>query len=183
MPRLDRINRRLLELLQRDGRMSLTELARHVGRSETTVRDRLASLQSAGILQGYQALVDENALGFRVRAFVRGSCKWEDIPQVQERLRAVPQVMGVSLTGGGRPILMEVLVQDLEELVPLLQQRIAPAGLEDLEVEPVLQTLVRHRPVPVGDRIPSREGEATTNLVRGRGRTSLPPALWAPQNG
>lgn len=161
--------------------MSLTELARHVGRSETTVRDRLASLQSAGILKGYQALVDEDALGYRVRAYVRGRCDMADIQEVHERLEAVPQVMSVSLTGGARPLLVEVLVPELENLVPLLQQRLSGAGLRDMEVEPVLQTLVRHRPVPVGDRAtPAREREAERQENGRSPARSLPPALWSP---
>jgi DNA-binding Lrp family transcriptional regulator len=55
MARIDEVNLQILRLLQSNGRMSLAELAVTVGRSESTVRERVNSLELDGFLMGYQA--------------------------------------------------------------------------------------------------------------------------------
>lgn len=147
MRRVDHVNMGLLALLQADGRMSLAELARRVGRSETTVRDRLASMQSAGVLRGVHARVDEAALGYHARAVVRARC--EDVQEARERLLTLPQVRGAVVTAGDRPLLLDVLERDLPALGRALQE-LGEAGLEDVVVDPVMGTLVPRRAVPLG---------------------------------
>lgn len=146
MVRLDSVNRRILEILQEDGRISLSELARRIGRSETTVRDRLRSLQSSHVLQGCQAVVDEHALGYPVRAFVRADLDLERLEELHRNLERMPQVVSCAITAGPRPLLVEVLTPDLQHIVPDLQARLGGWGLRRVQVEPVLRTLMSHRP-------------------------------------
>ena len=58
---LDGIDRRILRVLQRDGRISLQELGERVGLSATPVARRLRALEAAGVIRGYAALIDEAA--------------------------------------------------------------------------------------------------------------------------
>src|SRR6187431_2162346 len=67
--RLDAIDRKILKELQADGRMTNVELAQRVGISAPPCLRRVRALEEAGYIKGYQALLDEKALGFEVAAF------------------------------------------------------------------------------------------------------------------
>jgi DNA-binding Lrp family transcriptional regulator len=67
--RLDSIDRNILHELQQDGRITNVELARRVGISAPPCLRRVRSLEEAGLIRGYRALLDEKALGCEVTAF------------------------------------------------------------------------------------------------------------------
>ena len=67
---IDDIDRRLLEILQRDGRTRRNDLAERVGLSLPSVSDRLRKLEDAGYITGYAALVDPKLLGKDITAFI-----------------------------------------------------------------------------------------------------------------
>lgn len=69
MKRLDAIDRQILSELQRDGRITNVELARRVGMSPPPCLRRVRSLEEAGFIRGYRALLDEKMLGCEVTAF------------------------------------------------------------------------------------------------------------------
>jgi Lrp/AsnC family leucine-responsive transcriptional regulator len=63
MPELDRIDRRILDLLQRQGRVSMTELAEHIGLSASPCAERVKRMERDGVITGYHAHVSPEALG------------------------------------------------------------------------------------------------------------------------
>src|SRR5689334_12380594 len=67
---IDDIDRRLLEILQRDGRTRRNDLAERVGLSLPSVSDRLRKLEEGGYITGYAALVDAKRLGKDITAFI-----------------------------------------------------------------------------------------------------------------
>lgn len=71
---LDEVDWRLLEELQRDGRLSFNELSRRVALSAPAVAERVRRLESRGVITGYHAEVDPAAVGLRVTALVRLQC-------------------------------------------------------------------------------------------------------------
>src|SRR5262245_50760205 len=70
-PSLDDVNRRLLVALSRDGRRPAAALAKDLGLSRQAVTERIRELEARGIIRGYRADVDPQALGLSVRAQVR----------------------------------------------------------------------------------------------------------------
>ena len=70
-PLLTKLDWKLLELLQKDGRMSISDLAKQVNRSRSNVSEHLEKLEDSGILTGITVKVDMNKLGFGISAFVR----------------------------------------------------------------------------------------------------------------
>ena len=68
---IDEIDRRILELLQEDARLSNAALATEVGLTVSTVHERVKKLEKKGIIKGYVALVDAEALGKPITAFIR----------------------------------------------------------------------------------------------------------------
>lgn len=149
MVQLDSTNLRLLDLLQKDARTSIIDLARAVDRAESTVRERIAGMEREGVLRGYRALVDPEKLGYKARAIVRADCDLRRLPELQKRLAAIPQVTSVSLGTGPKPLLIELLAESLPRLEQVLEERIAPLELDSLETSLVLRTLVEPRPLAI----------------------------------
>ncbi|KIH97455.1 AsnC family transcriptional regulator [Streptomonospora alba] len=71
---MDTVDRRILEELQEDARLSYNELSRRVNLSAPAVADRVRRLQDSGVITGYHAHVDPAAAGLPVTALVRMEC-------------------------------------------------------------------------------------------------------------
>lgn len=148
MATLDRTNLQLLELLQTNARASISDLARIVNRGESTVRERISALERDGVLQGYRAVVDAGRLGFQARALLRANCDPRQVPALAKKLEAIPNVTSAMLTTGSKPLYIEVVTADLQQLEHLLETRLSQLELQSLETGVVLQGLVEPRPVP-----------------------------------
>jgi DNA-binding Lrp family transcriptional regulator len=148
MATLDRTNLQLLELLQTNARASISDLARIVNRGESTVRERISALERDGVLQGYRAIVDTGRLGYQARALLRANCDPRQVPSLAKKLEAIPNVTTAMLTTGSKPLYIEVVTADLQQLEHLLETRVAQLELQSLETGVVLQSLVDARPVP-----------------------------------
>ncbi|MHB8634626.1 MAG: Lrp/AsnC family transcriptional regulator [Thermoplasmatota archaeon] len=143
--RIDDTNQQLLLLLQKNGRSTWAELAQAVGRSESTVRERVAALEMEGILQGYHATIDWSRAGLPASAVLHGQCELSKVAELTDRLTEIPNVTSAVLTTGSRPILCHLQVRDAHHLQELLKS-IADCGLRAPEMEIVLQPLVHARP-------------------------------------
>jgi Lrp/AsnC family leucine-responsive transcriptional regulator len=69
--KLDKTDRRILDALQRDGRISVTDLAEQVGLSPTPCARRIRQLETSGLIQGYAAIVDPKRAGATIQAIVQ----------------------------------------------------------------------------------------------------------------
>jgi Lrp/AsnC family leucine-responsive transcriptional regulator len=69
-PVIDRLDRRIIEILQADGRISWKELADRVHLAPSSVADRVRRLEAGGVIKGYEARIDSRAMGRDVRAVV-----------------------------------------------------------------------------------------------------------------
>lgn len=122
-PPLDRIDRRILDILQREGRMSMTELAPQVGLSTSPCGERVRRLERTGVITGYHARVDPRALGRALLVFVqiRLSAKSGDVfDQVRDELMNVPEVLECHLVSGDFDYLVKARLRGMEEYRDLL---------------------------------------------------------------
>jgi Lrp/AsnC family transcriptional regulator for asnA, asnC and gidA len=119
---LDEIDRRIIEQLQEDGRKPYTQMAPAVGLSEAAVRQRVHRLIDAGVMQ-IVAVTDPRLLGFSRQAMI-GLKVGGDTRRVAEAVADLPEVEYVVLTAGTFDILLEVVVEDDEELLELLNEKI-----------------------------------------------------------
>ena len=116
----DAIDRRLLQELQHDARLSLAELGRRVGLTAPAVGERLARLEEAGVIRGYHADVDPRALGFGLSVILRIRPAARMIPKVAELARDTPEVTECHRVTGEDCFVMRLNVRDvghLEELI------------------------------------------------------------------
>src|ERR1700744_5458598 len=94
-PKLDRIDRQILQLLQADGRMTNIELARRIGISPPPCLRRVGALEQAGLIRGYPADFAPEALGFGITVFAQiglASQAEADLQAFETMVRACPEV-------------------------------------------------------------------------------------------
>jgi Lrp/AsnC family transcriptional regulator, leucine-responsive regulatory protein len=117
---LDPVNRRLLDLLTENARVSTSELARQVEMSAPAVRARLTRLEEAGVIRGYRADIDPAALGMPVAAWVRVRPGPGQLPKVTELAKSSPQVSECHRVTGDDCFLLKVHAPGIQELESVL---------------------------------------------------------------
>ncbi|MDE2129167.1 MAG: AsnC family transcriptional regulator [Betaproteobacteria bacterium] len=123
MHELDRLDRKILDLLQRDGRMSMTELASQVGLSASPCTERVKRMERSGVIAGYHALVKPEALGKTLLVFVeiKLSAKSGDVFEtVRRELLHMPEVMECHLVSGNFDYLVKLRLRGMKEYRVLL---------------------------------------------------------------
>jgi len=121
---VDPVDRRIVAALQRDGRRPFTAIARDLGISEAAVRQRVARLQTAGVMQ-VVAVADPMTLGFKTMAMVAISVDGRARKQAAEAVRRLPEVSYLVLTAGSFDMLAEVVCEDNDHLLRLLSEDLA----------------------------------------------------------
>ncbi len=119
---LDDSDKAIVELLQEDGRMSYTRIARVVGLSEAAVRTRVQRLIEGNVVQ-IVGVTDPLRLGFRRQAMV-GVKTEGDISTVADTLAAIPEVDYVVFVGGSYDLLFEIVCEDDEHLLSILNDKV-----------------------------------------------------------
>ncbi|MDF2046412.1 Lrp/AsnC family transcriptional regulator [Microbacterium sp. Kw_RZR3] len=127
MHALDDIDRRILDELQRDGRLSNQDLADRIGLSPSPCLRRVRQLEQAGILEGYRAVVSPKAVDLTITAFVRlrlASHEGATVDAVEERLRALPNIVEAHLLAGDWDYLVRIVTPSFEEYERLLREHL-----------------------------------------------------------
>ncbi|GIE94147.1 AsnC family transcriptional regulator [Paractinoplanes rishiriensis] len=120
--KLDDTGRRLLAALIEDPRASAAELARRIGTSAPTVRERLARLEEAGVIRGYRVDIDPAAIGLPVAAWVRIRPGPGQLARITELAARTPQVSECHRISGEDCFLVKVHVPAIEALEEVLDQ-------------------------------------------------------------
>lgn len=113
---MDRIDRRILQELQRDGRLSNTELADRVGLTPSPCLRRVRQLEESGVIRGYRALLDGTAVGRGFEAFVTVVMRYEDhdtVAEFERQVAGMPEVVEAHRLFGDPDFLLRVAVADL----------------------------------------------------------------------
>jgi DNA-binding Lrp family transcriptional regulator len=143
MPIVDAMNRRILNLLVNDGRMTHNEIAAKLKRSPSTVRDRIKRMEDDGIILGYFAVVNNERMGIRVDAILLANLKPGVPPEELRKLRGVEEVKEVLQISGPRRIMVRLQARDSSGLEQALSNKILPIGLEDTELRMVMSSADR----------------------------------------
>jgi DNA-binding Lrp family transcriptional regulator len=113
---VDSVDRQIIAELEKDGRLTVTELASRVRLSVSPCHRRLRDLERSGAIRGYRAIIDRSALGLNFEALVFVSMRQTDRVVVAEFERAVaelPQVVQAERLFGDPDYLLRVVTQDL----------------------------------------------------------------------
>lgn len=116
MTDIDRTDRRILGLLQAEGRISTVDLAERIGLSPTSTSERIRRLQRDGFVTGFRAVLDPRRLGLGLLVFVEVSLD-KTTPDVfakfAEAVRRAPEVLECHMVAGGFDYLVKTRVADM----------------------------------------------------------------------
>jgi Lrp/AsnC family transcriptional regulator, regulator for asnA, asnC and gidA len=129
--RIDDTSRRILEILQRDGRCPNTVIGRAVGISEAAVRARIHALTEAGVLQ-IVGLTDPSNMGFGVIAMI-GVQANSDLNRIAEMVSSWQETTYVVISAGSFDLLIEVVCRDNADLLGLVERLRAVDGVRTSE--------------------------------------------------
>jgi Lrp/AsnC family transcriptional regulator, leucine-responsive regulatory protein len=137
MPELDAIDRKILNLLQTDGRLTMQELADRAGLSPSPCHRRVKILEEKGIITRYIAMVDQRAVGLPVSVFISIKLtrqKEEDLDRFAKAIQGWSEVLECYLMTGHRDYLLRVVVSDLGAYERFLKQKLTRLdGISSIE--------------------------------------------------
>lgn len=116
--KLDEIDRRILRLLQENGRIQNTELADMIGLSPSPCLRRVKILEESGVIERYVALLDASRVGIGLTVFARVWLKGQDADTVEAFTRAVkrfPQILECHLMAGDCDFVLRIVASDFED--------------------------------------------------------------------
>ena len=151
--RLDAIDRKILEAVQADGRISNVDLAARIHLSAPQTFRRVRSLEERSVIRGYRAEVAPEAIGYAVTASVSVSIGGNDFGRVREvegEIRAFPQILECYSVSGEDDYLLKVVAHDLKSLSNFLTDRLMQVpGIDNVRSMICLEEIKRTSPLPV----------------------------------
>lgn len=129
---LDRTDRKILQLLQQNGRLTNVELARQVALSPTPCLERVRRLEREGYITGYVALADAGKLNASTLAFIQVSLtntSTENLRDFNSRMRALPEVEACHMVAGGFDYLLKIRCCDMQDYQHFLGEQLATIPL------------------------------------------------------
>jgi len=155
MPKtLDEFDRRILRILQAEGRLPNSDLAARVGLSPTPCLRRVKALEQAGVIAGYRADLDRSRAGLGLTVMVGVKVdghKDENASAIQEAFISMPEVIACHLVSGEADFLLEVVVRDLQAYEKfLLGKLIKLPMVKDIRSSFVIRTVKDRTPLPIG---------------------------------
>jgi Lrp/AsnC family leucine-responsive transcriptional regulator len=143
---MEPLDRRILSLLARDGRMSYTDIGKETGLSTSAAQQRVRRLEQRGVIKGYRAVLDPAQLGQLVTAFVAikpfDPSQADDAP---DRLQHIEEIISCYSVAGEPSYLLKVQVSTMSALESLLA-RIRAEAKCSTHTTTVLSTAYENRP-------------------------------------
>lgn len=148
---LDKIDRRILQILQQQGRISNIELSREVDLSPTPCLERVRRLEKDGFIEKYVALSNPAKLGLGISAFIEvtlTNTATKDLKEFGREMKNLPEVVACHMVAGGFDYLIQIRVADMlgyqqflgEKLgaLPLVSQTHTYVVIEEVKSETAL---------------------------------------------
>ena len=151
---IDEIDKKIMNIVQQDGRISNAEIARQVGLAASAVLERIRKLEDRGVIKGYFASIDPKEVGFGLIAFV--SVRTNECGDgTDELLAQIPEVLEVHDVAGEDSYLLKVRASDPEDLARLLREKLkAIPSVVTTRTTVVLQTLKETTALPLDRCVP-----------------------------
>jgi len=154
IPKLDRIDRRILEEIQADGSISNLELSERVGLSPSPCARRIKILQETGIINRQITLLDQDKLGLPISIYVMVCLENQESARLENFDRSVsawPEVLECSLiTGSDADYLLKVVMPDMDYYQRFLLKKLNRIdGIRSIKTSFVLRKVVQRTEIPL----------------------------------
>jgi DNA-binding Lrp family transcriptional regulator len=169
---LDRLDTQLIDLLGRNARMGVAELASTLGVARNTIQSRLRRLEEGGLLRGFRPDIDLAAAGITVQAFVALEVEQGRLQKIADLLASMPEVLEIHITTGREDLLVRVATETQPALQELIEQMVGIPGVVHSSTTLALTTPLNYRVQPLLHK-----------LTRSRGWGRSTPAPQEPRSG
>jgi len=146
-------DRRILRVLQREGRITVSELARRTDMAESSCLRRMRLLEESGVVAGYRAVVEQRKVDLPITAIVMVATNQRTETDRELFLDAIarePQVLTCAAISGSHDFLLEVAVADIDALSELtLRRLLGLPSVMSLSSSIVYRWVKRNEPLPV----------------------------------
>ena len=153
MTKLDEIDRRILLVLQENGRIQNTELADMIGLSPSPCLRRVKILEESGVIERYVALLDASKVGLGLTVFARVWLKGQDADTVEAFTRAVkrfPQIVECHLMAGDCDFVLRIVAIDFEDYRNFQMDHLTRIkGVQSVKTEIPMQRIKWTSPLPL----------------------------------
>jgi Lrp/AsnC family leucine-responsive transcriptional regulator len=151
---VDRVDRRMLEVLQSEGRISNVALAERLHLSPSPCLRRHKALEEQGVIAGYRAVLDREAIGLALTVFVELKVEGHTEAKaraIEEAVATMPEVVSCHLVSGDADFLLEVVVPDLRAYEQLmLGSLLNLPSINALRSNIAIREVKRSSPLPLG---------------------------------
>src|SRR5579872_4385390 len=138
---IDAVNRRILEELQNDPRLTMSELGRRIGMSSPAVTERVRRLEEAGVIRGYFLDLNPAALGLPIAAYVRIRPNPGQLPRIAELAQQIPEIVECHRVTGEDCFVLKVYIPAIDQLDRLLDSFLLYGS--------TTTTIIQSSPVPL----------------------------------
>lgn len=149
---MDDVDRKILAELQQDGRLTITELAERVQLSVSPCHRRLRALEQSGVIAGYRAYLEPQAVGLGFSALLFVSMRQSDGPTLaafEEAVADVPNILQAERLFGDPDYLLRVVTRDLAAFQELYDARLSSLpGVQRLTSTLIMKSVVEDRALP-----------------------------------
>src|SRR5579859_6332333 len=138
---IDAVNRRVLEELLQDPRLTMSELGRRVRMSSPAVTERVRRLEETGVIRGYRLELDPVALGLPIAAYVRIRPNAGQLPRIAELAQQIPEVVECHRVTGEDCFILKVYLPAIDQLDRILDSFLLYGS--------TTTTIIQSTPVPL----------------------------------
>ena len=124
MVEIDEVDLEILKMLQSDGRLSFTEIAKKLKLSESTIRKRVQALHRRGVIKKFTIEVDPSKIGINTVAIVGVDVDPTNLLEAAQKLCEIKEVRSVATSTGDHMIMTEIWARDGRELTKIISEKI-----------------------------------------------------------
>jgi len=123
--KIDSINKKILKYLQRNARLSNSEIGRQVGISSPAVSERIRKMEDLGIIEGYKTIVSPFEIGYQLKAIITLRAFMGKLKPFLEKVKTYDEVINCYRITGDENIVMEVVLKNQKHLEEFIDQLIS----------------------------------------------------------
>lgn len=160
-PKLDRLDRKILQLIANDARVPFLEVARLCNVSGAAIHQRIQKLTAMGVIEGSQYIIHPEKIGYETCAYIGLRLKNpEDFERVLESLKQIPEITECHFTTGNYDMFIKIYALNNYHLLNIIHNRLQPLGLAGSETIISFGAAI-DRQIPV-DNIPLDDNTSET---------------------
>ena len=142
--KVDALNYKILNCLQRNSRQSNTDIAKEIGLSSPAVAERIKKMEDAGIIKGYHAQLSYYELGYQFRAIVTMRAFMGKLKPFLSKVKSFDEVVNCYRITGDENIVMEVILNNQKHLEEFIDQLITYG---ETKTQIILSAVIEDNPI------------------------------------